>query len=650
MSGKVSLNRLAVIGTVILSVLVILALVFPITISVSGRSFLSIGVEHFAQANTEVTSLRTETSKTFDLGNGHYRSIISGGALHYKDSQGNWQNINNQIVPAQAPWNYQMTQDTYTARFLSSFTAGQVVKWEAFNQSLAFQPMELQWTNALNQIQAISMPQNTAVLVTNTPKQSIPELQTGYEEGTIRWDDAYGEGRHFWWTCQMGILAKTLELETAPPVPASYIINGGSPVLRLNFIFSPSSGLNIYVDGVLWNKSTRKQTFNAIEFRNAQNQTLWYFSPCRVWDSGGNETTVIIELRKSGNKLYVSARVPYSWLQNAIYPVFIDPSTNIYSSASDGDIWKKSTSSYSGAHDPESGTVSSSKSTTLIGQEYYHDEYSTWWKVFRAYYFFNTSSILSTYTVTTLQLHINCQYDNSNTNFYIRVQQGVTTASPHDPLQASDFDKNDYTGNGGQALSAGVGWYSISVNTSWLVKEGWTKWAVRSSRDIDNNEPSGYEHMDFYTSESSNDPYLYVEYTPACSPSISLNLYSWSVNNGDPVSEGSNYATGLTYFTITNNSGGSVTITIGGTDMTGGGYTWDLSDDGSAGDMVYGMYAGLSGGDYTIVVKESEPYNTLKSGLADDATQDFGLKIYIPTSFDDGNPKTGTVTLIATCD
>lgn len=84
--------------------------------------------------------------------------------------------------------------------------------------------------------------------------------------------------------------------------------------------------------------------------------------------------------------------------------------------------------------------------------------------------------------------------------------------------------------------------------------------------------------------------------------------------------------------------------------MTGGGYTWDLADDGSPGDMIYGLYAGLDGGDYTIVVKESAPYNTLKAGLADSGTQDFGLKIYTPTNFDDGNNKSGSITLTVACD
>jgi len=135
----------------------------------------------------------------------------------------------------------------------------------------------------------------------------------------------------------------------------------------------------------------------------------------------------------------------------------------------------------------------------------------------------------------------------------------------------------------------------------------------------------------------------------ACSPSIDLNTSSWDVNSGDPVSEASTYNAGLTFFTITNNSGGPVNISISGIDMTGGGHTWTLSDTATPGDMTYGLKAGLSGGDYTIIVKKNSPYNSLVEDLADEATQDWGLKIYTPTNFDDGNEKSGTITLTVVC-
>jgi len=117
------------------------------------------------------------------------------------------------------------------------------------------------------------------------------------------------------------------------------------------------------------------------------------------------------------------------------------------------------------------------------------------------------------------------------------------------------------------------------------------------------------------------------------------------------VAESATPETGLTFFTVTNNSSGAVSITIQGTDMTGTGTDWDLSDDGSAGTDIYGLKAGLEGGDYTIVVKEAAAYNTLKAGLAKDGTQKWGLKIYIPTTITTTmDEKTGTVTLTATLD
>ena len=116
-----------------------------------------------------------------------------------------------------------------------------------------------------------------------------------------------------------------------------------------------------------------------------------------------------------------------------------------------------------------------------------------------------------------------------------------------------------------------------------------------------------------------------------------------------PVSESGTYETGLTYFTVTNNSGGVVSITAQGTNFTGGS-GWLLSNDGVPGVEVVGLKAGLEGGDYTIVVKKDSPYNLLVSGLPDTGAQKWGLRLYAPTEFSDGVQKSTTVTLTATLD
>jgi len=113
-------------------------------------------------------------------------------------------------------------------------------------------------------------------------------------------------------------------------------------------------------------------------------------------------------------------------------------------------------------------------------------------------------------------------------------------------------------------------------------------------------------------------------------------------------------STAIDKFRITNNSGGAVSITIQATDLTGGNDTWDLSDDASVGQNIYGLKAGLDDDDdnFDVVVKEDAAYNTLVAGLADSATQDWGLKLYMPSSITDYDAQqmTATVTLVATCD
>lgn len=113
------------------------------------------------------------------------------------------------------------------------------------------------------------------------------------------------------------------------------------------------------------------------------------------------------------------------------------------------------------------------------------------------------------------------------------------------------------------------------------------------------------------------------------------------------LTESSTANTTLTYFTVTNSSGFAVDITIHGHDMTGGATPWTLSDTATAGADTYGLKAGIEGGDYTIVVKKNAAYNTLKAALAASGTQRWGLKIYAPTSFSNGDAKSGTVTLTA---
>lgn len=104
---------------------------------------------------------------------------------------------------------------------------------------------------------------------------------------------------------------------------------------------------------------------------------------------------------------------------------------------------------------------------------------------------------------------------------------------------------------------------------------------------------------------------------------------------------------GLTYFTVENTGDAACDIAIRGTDFSGGGETWTLSDTATPGAGTCGLKAGLVS-DYTIIVKKTSTYNTLVSNLAVDSTDEWGLKLWAPTSGVLGNEVTSTVTLMAT--
>ena len=60
-----------------------------------------------------------------------------------------------------------------------------------------------------------------------------------------------------------------------------------------------------------------------------------------------------------------------------------------------------------------------------------------------------------------------------------------------------------------------------------------------------------------------------------------------------------------------------------------------------------GLKAGLSGADFTIIVKKSVAYNNLVVNLAASDSQLWGIKLYTPTELSNGDPKRSTLTLTA---
>lgn len=210
--------------------------------------------------------------------------------------------------------------------------------------------------------------------------------------------------------------------------------------------------------------------------------------------------------------------------------------------------------------------------------------------------------------------------------------------------------------NGRSKTTEVVAWNSISSWTAETVydspeiktivqeivdREGWASGNDISILVYDNaSTASAFRQSYAYDGSAIKSPALHIDYTvyddTTSRDSTGLGMFLMGA-----IETSHTYETGLDAYEIENSGNVAIDISIGGTDMLGG-VTWTLSNDASIGTNIYGMKAGVEGGDYTIVIDKSST-NLLKSDLAANAKQKFGLKFYAPSVFTDGVTKSGTV-------
>jgi len=260
----------------------------------------------------------------FDLGGGRTWHVATIEPLHTRAGT----EMDTAWGAAVSPWQYQAVDCDYAALIKATFSNAPLLQFTEKTSGawVTLQPQALNWTNDLAQIQQISAVQGVAASLT---------------DDTARWTGAYGAGRHFEYQNHPKRLIKRLILDAAPPAPAAYILSGGNPVLQLQFLFAWSANATVWLDGAEWDKSTAKTTAGSIEFR-VGGEVVYRFDAPWASDASGentigeNTTAGLLRVRKAGNNLYTEVRIPYAWLQAAVYPVVVDPTLTLQPDAAEG--------------------------------------------------------------------------------------------------------------------------------------------------------------------------------------------------------------------------------------------------------------------------------------------------------------------------
>jgi hypothetical protein len=194
------------------------------------------------------------------------------------------------------------------------------------------------------------------------------------------------------------------------------------------------------------------------------------------------------------------------------FPVVIDPSLTIYTDSEDG-YPSNSSSNYNTVWNATTSSGFASFNLITIGQNKVSGFPTSTYTINRGYLYFDTSVLPSNAIIDNATLSLYKCTDYSTTEFDITVQNGQPT-HPHNPLDTADYDKDNYSGDGGDLNTTLLddGYNNLTLNDdgiSWINQTGeWTKLCLRSSKDINGYAPTGNEYISFYTSEQG------AEYTP----------------------------------------------------------------------------------------------------------------------------------------
>jgi len=265
----------------------------------------------------------TESTRTVINDDCTMTTTLYSGIITYKNyTSDKYLPINNSLITSctkQPLYEFCVEEGVYQAYFKQDPSTAQSIKY-VFNFSedyySTYQPHSLNYRNDLSQIQQISTIQGV----------------TGYkEDNKFIYPNAFGSGFNLSYTYVEDTMIKELVIDniTSLPLPAQYMIDGGNVTLDMDYLFDYPASLDVYINGTAWDKSSDIEYSDKLEFRKDENTTLFYIPKPYATDSDGNEIELTFKLKKGGSKIYIIVKTNYTWLQNAVYPVTIDPTITL---------------------------------------------------------------------------------------------------------------------------------------------------------------------------------------------------------------------------------------------------------------------------------------------------------------------------------
>ncbi len=485
---------------------------FPITIDPS--------IDTIEDRGSEIISQRGDNVKTYSKDGQHMISDFHSSPIHYQDDSNLWKDINTDLIASTDPDYDMMNLTNKTKTYFSSEAYGEKpnVRIEKGDASINF--------NTLSNIKIVDTAGNEVAYSSDNLKPQTPQEQRE----------------------RIGVADSIMDNKIV--YPKIYLVNGDildvsyqvldykiKEEITMNRFF----GIREISQDLELTNAYAKREGNQIKFYHTDTEEfLWEITP-KMYEKDDetktnsdlhfelvcqdNTTNIDSCSRLTLTKVIDSAG--QAWLADPArqYPVVIDPDYS--ATADDGYVMGSDTSgSYATARSTSTAYNSfDSYYDVQVGQSYVSFRGVTI-GVYRGYLKFDTSRIITSSTITQVNLKATVKSDSSYADFDVQIVK--LNWSGQDPITDNNretFFDNCLSGSADSnilfntnGISPDTSYTSGNLDTSYPSKGigAYTYYCLRSSQDYSNVEPTDYENVSLYGQETitaSSRPILTIAHT-----------------------------------------------------------------------------------------------------------------------------------------
>lgn len=140
---------------------------------------------------SEVVSRREESVKHFDLGYGRFQAVTYGNAVHRKDANGVWQDIDNRLYPAKDNANLYATADGRTVVSANARSSEALVTLRENGYTIALTPVLTKTSGKLKAASAAQIQNHKENKIDSDRTLSIEEATKISNTTTVRYADVF---------------------------------------------------------------------------------------------------------------------------------------------------------------------------------------------------------------------------------------------------------------------------------------------------------------------------------------------------------------------------------------------------------------------------------------------------------------------------